>query len=56
MDLGAQYFELESPLRQRQETECSQLGRTIASLIDAAETEARKWAVPIEEQLTICYR
>ncbi|QYT03038.1 Zn(2)-C6 fungal-type domain-containing protein [Trichoderma simmonsii] len=55
MNLRAHGLELESPLRQRQEKESSQLGRTIASLIDAAETEARKWAVPIEEQLMICY-
>lgn len=55
-DLEAQCLGLESSLCQRQEKESSQLGRTIASLIDAAETEARKWAVPIEEQLMICYR
>ncbi|KAK0761726.1 hypothetical protein N5P37_004525 [Trichoderma harzianum] len=54
-DLEAQCLGLESSLCQRQEKESSQLGRTIASLIDAAETEARKWAVPIEEQLMICY-
>lgn len=56
MGSEAQYLELGLSLRQRQEKESSQLGRTIASLIDAAETEARKWAVPIEEQLMICYR
>lgn len=55
MDLEAKCLELRSSLCQRQEKESSQLGRTIASLIDAAETEARKWAVPIEEQLMICY-
>ncbi|KAK4060852.1 transcriptional regulator family: Fungal Specific TF [Trichoderma aggressivum f. europaeum] len=55
VDLEAQSLELELSLHQRQENESSQLGRTIASLIDAAETEARKWAVPIEEQLMICY-
>ncbi|KAL6815030.1 hypothetical protein J3E69DRAFT_375493 [Trichoderma sp. SZMC 28015] len=55
MDLEVQCLELGSSLCQRQEKESSQLGRTIASLIDAAETEARKWAVPIEEQLMICY-
>lgn len=56
LDLEDQCLEVGSSLRQRQENEFSQLGRTIASLIDAAETEARKWAVPIEEQLMICYR
>ncbi|KAJ4854256.1 fungal zn(2)-Cys(6) binuclear cluster domain-containing protein [Trichoderma breve] len=55
MGSEAQYLELGLSLRQRQEKESSQLGRTIASLIDAAETEARKWEVPIEEQLMICY-
>ncbi|KAL6802608.1 hypothetical protein GGI42DRAFT_360329 [Trichoderma sp. SZMC 28013] len=55
LDLEDQCLEVGSSLRQRQENEFSQLGRTIASLIDAAETEARKWAVPIEEQLMICY-
>ncbi|KKP05384.1 hypothetical protein THAR02_02489 [Trichoderma harzianum] len=55
MDLEAQSLELELLLRQGQEKGSLQLGRTIASLIDAAETEARKWAVPIEEQLMICH-
>ncbi|KAH0525930.1 hypothetical protein TsFJ059_009328 [Trichoderma semiorbis] len=55
MGSEAQCLELGSSLRERQEKESSQLGRTIASLIDAAVTEARKWAVPIEEQLMICY-
>ncbi|KAL6823338.1 hypothetical protein V8C40DRAFT_275401 [Trichoderma camerunense] len=51
----AQCLELGSSLNLRQDKESSQLGRTIASLIDAAVTEAKKWAVPIEEQLMICY-
>ncbi|KAL7905476.1 hypothetical protein GGI35DRAFT_471685 [Trichoderma velutinum] len=55
MDLEVKSLEPGSSLRRRQVKESTQLGRTIASLIDAAETEARKWAVPIEEQLTICY-
>ncbi|KAL6885419.1 hypothetical protein GGI43DRAFT_419200 [Trichoderma evansii] len=53
--LKAQCIEPGLPLSQRQEKESAQLGRTLASLIDAAETEARRWAVPIEEQLMICY-
>ncbi len=44
-----------SPHKQ-QEGESAQLSRTLTSLIDAAESEARRWAVPIENQLTICYR
>lgn len=56
MDLEVQCLEPGSPIRRRQEQESAQLGRTLASLIDAAETEARRWAVPIEEQLMICYR
>lgn len=56
MDLGTRCIEPGSPLCRRQENESAQLGRTLASLIDAAETEARRWAVPIGEQLMICYR
>ncbi|KAL7939407.1 hypothetical protein V8C35DRAFT_275235 [Trichoderma chlorosporum] len=54
-DLEIRYLESESPLCRREEKESAQLGRTLVSLIDAAETEARKWAVPIEEQLMVCY-
>ncbi|KAM0249523.1 hypothetical protein ACHAQJ_009029 [Trichoderma viride] len=55
MDVEVQCLEPGSPLCRQQEKESAQLGRTLASLIDAAETEARRWAVPIEEQLMICY-
>lgn len=32
------------------------LDRTIDSLIVAAEDEASKWNIDIEDQITICYR
>lgn len=32
------------------------LDRTLDSLILAAEDEARKWDIDIEDQITICYR
>ncbi|KAL7946858.1 hypothetical protein V8C42DRAFT_318950 [Trichoderma barbatum] len=59
-DCGSEILEVRSlepgsPLCRRQEKESAQLARTLASLIDAAEAEARKWAVPIGEQLMICY-
>lgn len=56
MNLEVRCIEPGLPLCQRQEKESAQLGRTLASLIDAAETEARRWAVPIGEQLMICHR
>ncbi|KAH8123925.1 hypothetical protein LI328DRAFT_156637 [Trichoderma asperelloides] len=55
MDLGVRCIEPGSPLCRRQGKESAQLGRTLASLIDAAETEATRWAVPIGEQLMICH-
>lgn len=56
MDLGVRCIEPGSPLCRRQGKESAQLGRTLASLIDAAETEATRWVVPIGEQLMICHR